>query len=259
MRVSCRKEGAVWRVRMEPGAGETVLIDPAGVQELASILDDCDEDASCRVLLLEGTPTSFCEGLDIQSVLGLPRSEMEHAVRCFGNCLRGLRSARPLVISAVEGAVAGGGVGLAGAADVVIATTQASFVLPELSLGLLPAIVLPVLLERLPPQKARLLAVTERLDGAQAHAAGLVDRLAAGRTELESTLRATIKHALRLSPTALHELKQLAFQVAPFEFAAAIERGTSTTLALLTDPTRVAPIRAFLEGERPPWFHRWRP
>jgi enoyl-CoA hydratase/carnithine racemase len=265
MRVSCRTEGAVWRVRMEPGSGETVLIDAEGVRALASILDDCAESgegpkgASCRVLLLEGTATSFCEGLDVQSVLGLGRSEMQHAVRCFANCLRGLRETRALVVAAVEGKVAGGGVGIAAAADLVLATRQASFVLPELTLGLLPAVVLPLILERLPRQKVRLLAISEGVEAAQAHALGLVDRLVEDSDALQRALRSSIKHALRLDPAAVGELKRLTTELSALPLGMAVERGVERTAALLADPERGASLRAFLEGEPPPWFDRWKP
>jgi enoyl-CoA hydratase/carnithine racemase len=254
---------------MEPGAGEAVLIDAEGVRALASILDDCAESgegrgeapkgAGCRVLLLEGTAASFCEGLDIQSVLGLGRAEMQHAVRCFANCLRGLREARALVVASVEGKVAGGGVGLAAAADLVVASAGASFVLPELTLGLLPAVVLPLILERLPRQKVRLLAFSERIDAAQAHTLGLVDRLVENGEALQRVLRSSIKHALRLDPAAVSELKRLTTELSALPLGMAIERGVERTAALLADPARAAALRAFLEGEPPPWFDRWRP
>ena len=259
MKVSCGKEGAVWRVGLAPSANETVLIDPEGVQALAAVLDDCVEDPGCRVLLLEGTATSFCEGLAIETVLRLSRTDLEHAVRHFANCLRGLRDARPLVVAAVEGIAAGGGVGLAAAADLVIASAGSSFVLPELTLGLLPAVVLPLLLERLPRQKARLLAVSERLDAAQAHALGLVDRLVEDSAALARALRAVVKHALRLRPDAVAELKRLTAELAPLPLGEALERGAARTTALLADPERKASLRAFLDGEPPPWFARWRP
>ena len=81
-----------------------------------------------------------------------------------------------MTIAVVDGAAVGGGMGLAAAADIVIATARARFSLAETSLGLPPAQIAPHLVARLGERLARRLALTgARLDGREAEALGLAD------------------------------------------------------------------------------------
>ena len=83
----------------------------------------------------------------------------------------------------MEGAARGGGVGLAAACDVVVASEDSSFALPELLFGLLPAVALPFLLDRISIQAIRLWALTgHSRSAAEAMADGLVDQIASRRT-----------------------------------------------------------------------------
>jgi enoyl-CoA hydratase/carnithine racemase len=257
MRVSCSKEGAVWRIGLAAEPGSKVLIDPPGVAALGALLEESATEVGCRVLVLGGDGESFCEGLDLGQVMGLEEGELGAAVQGFAACLRRLGEARQVVIAAVDGAVAGGGLGLCACADLLLATARSSFVLPELALGLLPSLVMPALLERLPPQKVRLLALSGGLDAAQALSLGLVDRLVPDADSLERTLRALIKQALRLDPQAVPELKRLCAEMARLPAGAALELGAARSAARLLDPGRSATLRAFLEGEPLPWFDRY--
>ena len=90
--------------------------------------------------------------------------------------------------------------GLAAAADIVIATPKAHFRLTETSLGLPPAQIAPYLVSRLGERVARRLALTgARLDGAQAAAVGLVDVFCETESQLARSTRnaADVHRALR--------------------------------------------------------------
>ncbi len=272
MQVRCLREGSVWRLGLAPAgpAGPSAtLIDEAGLAALTALLAEARADASCRALVLEGGEpgpagrraegASFCEGLDLGEVLRAPRPE-QHAprVQAFARCLEELRRSPRVILAVVDGAAAGGGVGLAAAADLVLASTRASFVLPELSLGLLPAVVLPVLLERLSPQAARALALGGAIGARRAYELGLVDQLAEPE-ELERLLRSALKQILRLHPEGPRELKQLCARQARLPLAEALALGAEHTAAALADEGRARALRGFLEGEPLPWFERYRP
>ncbi|NUR28322.1 MAG: enoyl-CoA hydratase, partial [Catenulispora sp.] len=94
----------------------------------------------------------------------------------FFDLLTRFTQAPVIVAAAVDGRVAGGGVGLVAACDFVVATEASTFGLPEALWGLLPCCVLPFLIRRVGFQRAHAMALTTRpVAGAEAAAWGLVD------------------------------------------------------------------------------------
>lgn len=253
-----RAHAAVWRARLTPGEGSQTVIDRAGVARLSALLDDADASAGCRVLVLEGTEGSFCQGMDLGYLVAHPEDDVTKETHEFARCLDRLRSCRQLVVTAVDGSATGGGVGLAAAADIVLATARSTFALPEVVLGLLPAIVLPVLLERMPPQKARLLALSGSVDAAGALALGLVDKVIDEPERLERGLRGVIKQALRSAPDSVAGLKELSDRLRGLNRAAALRLGADRTAEVVAEPGRLAALKTFLDGERLPWFDSYR-
>jgi len=252
-------EAAVRRIHLTPGPGQgsQVVIDAEGLEQLEQVLEQIEQDEACRVLVLEGA----CQGMDLASLLDeeVDAEAIGERVRRFAGCLRRLRYARQLVITVVDGPVAGGGVGLAAAADICLATVRANFGLPELVLGLLPSLVLPLLHDRMPPQKARLLCCSPAIDAVGARDLGLVDLLVEEPTRLEQALRGVLKHALRLCPESVEGLKDLQSRILGRPCGAALETGAERTASLFSDRERVAVARAFLDGETLPWFARYNP
>ncbi|MFC1574616.1 enoyl-CoA hydratase/isomerase family protein [Gemmatimonadota bacterium] len=252
MRVDSRGSGTpVRRIDLEAADSGEILLDAEGVVALSAALEDAEADSSCRVIVLSGSPGSFCRGMDIGSITSGERTDLTREIHSFASCLAMIRASERVVISAVDGEAAGGGVGLAAAADICIATARSTFALPELVLGLLPAIILPVLLERLPPQKVRLLCLSSSINSGEALAWGLVDRLAQDPSELEKSVRSATKHCLRCSPKAVAELKTR--WGAP-NLEDALEAGAGRLAQLIGEEETAQALRAFLDGEPMPWF-----
>jgi enoyl-CoA hydratase/carnithine racemase len=265
MRIDVRGSGgAVRRITLGPGRAPDgdptdVLIDAAGAAALLAALDAAESDPRCRIIVLEGRAPVFCRGMDLGWVTSNPEVDLSDGVRRFARCLGGMRSSSRIVISVVDGEVMGGGVGLAAAADLCLATARSTFALPELVLGLLPAVVLPVLHERMSPQKARMLCLSSRISADEARGWGLVDRCVEDPARLERTLRSLIKHCLRCSPRAVAGLKDLQDRTVALGLGEALEAGADRTTGIIADPDATGIIRAFLDGEPPPWFDRYRP
>src|SRR5262249_37324365 len=103
-------------------------------------------------------------------------------------------------IAVLEGAVMGGGLGLACVADIVLAGASTQLRLPETTLGLVPAQIAPFLVERIGAAQARRLAVTgARLSAAEALAIGLVHEVhedARAEAEAPSALDAALARTL---------------------------------------------------------------
>ena len=89
--------------------------------------------------------------------------------RAFGRVITQADALPQVVITVLEGAVLGGGFGLACISDVAIAAKSAQFGLPETSLGVIPAQIAPFVVKRIGLTQARRLALLgERFDGAEA-------------------------------------------------------------------------------------------
>lgn len=257
MRVLVRGSGTpVWRVALHPDESGETLLDPPGVVALSAALEEAEGDPACRVVVVEGTPGRFCGGLDLAFATSADDEAVRVEVRRFARLLSMMKGSERIILAAVDGEATGGGVGIAAAADLCLATRRASFGLPEAVLGLVPAVILPVLLERLPPQKVRLLALSDRIGGEEALGWGLVDRLLDGPQALESSLRSAIKHALRCSPRAVAHLKALTAGRTPPELMEALEAGADTTTRLLGEGEIRQALTAFLQGSSLPWFDR---
>jgi methylglutaconyl-CoA hydratase/polyketide biosynthesis enoyl-CoA hydratase PksH len=198
--------------------------------------------------------------MDLELLVAEPDKDQSETLSAYARCMERLRGSGKAVICVIDGEAIGGGVGLAAAADLVIASSQASFALPECVLGLIPAMVLPLLRERMPVQKARWMALSSRsVDAHEALAIGLIDELVEGPIELEQALRRTLKRLLRASPRAVAQLKRYASEIATLSRVDALDHGAGQTATDLLDPATIAALEGFMAGESPPWFERYRP
>lgn len=219
----------------------------------AAALADAIGAATAPVVVLEGQDGTFCRGMDLETLWGggasWDRDLIEAGVQAFGRVLTSIRTVGRPVIAVVDGAALGGGVGIAAAADMVLATSRASFALPEGLFGIIPAVVLPALLLRVTPQVATRLVLRARAHSAdEALALGLADALV---DDVESGLKRAVRELSRVRPEAVAELKRLTAEVVHLDFAQAIARGCAETTSTLLRPEVQTAVRAFSEGESP--------
>ncbi len=145
-------------VRTSGGVAEIVMDFPpvnalpvAGWFDLAAAVTAAGGDPAVRAVILAAGGRGFCAGVDIKEMQRTPGHEaLVGANRgCFAAFAAVYDCAVP-VIAAVQGFCLGGGVGLAGNADIVIAASDATFGLPEVDRGALGA---ATHLSRLVPQQ----------------------------------------------------------------------------------------------------------
>ena len=102
--------------------------------DLAGIVEDTGKRQDVRVVLIHAAGKGFCAGVDIKEVQADP-GKIVPLNR--GNYLtfKAVRACEVPVISAPHGFVIGGGIGVCGASDVIIASDCAFFSLPEIDRG----------------------------------------------------------------------------------------------------------------------------
>lgn len=150
-------------------------LNDAGWHALADEIIRIGNDPEARVIVLRGEGRGFCAGVDIKEL----DQEPERIVSVNRGNYRSFEAVHrnPLpVIVAVHGFVLGGGIGLAGAADIVIASDCATFGVPEVDRGAMGG---GAHLQRLfPVQKVRMMYFTgETITAAAAYRLGAVERV----------------------------------------------------------------------------------
>ncbi len=180
-------------------------LDAASVAGLRAAIADV---AGVRALVLRGASSQgFCAGLDLASLGSLDAASLRAGLDAYAALLLAIADAPLPVIAVVEGDAFGGGVGLASIADLVLATPDARFGLPEARHGFHPAIVLAALDRRLTPQRSRRLALQcESIGAAEAQAWGLVDEVVEP-TALEASLARWSRRLARAAPDAVAALR----------------------------------------------------
>ena len=185
------------------------------VDDLIAAFNELDETADVRAVIISGADGHFCAGGDIgdlQAAASMSAAEQDAIVARLDTMLRMVNRSPKVVIAKVDGAALGGGFGLVCVSDIAIASTTASFGMPEARIGLVPAIIAPYVIQRIGLTRARLLMLTGvRFDGVSAHEYGLVQEVCPTEI-LDECVEAILTEVRECSPAALAACKQLIFE-----------------------------------------------
>jgi enoyl-CoA hydratase/carnithine racemase len=154
-------------------------VDPETLQELSQALLDFRDDEERWVAILTGSgERAFCVGADIKDMLPVLGEIRNEWWRIPPTILRGLELWKP-IIAAINGHALGGGLELALACDLRIAAENATFGVPEVTLGIIPGWGGTQRLPRAIPsaKAAELLFFGQRIDAQEAYRIGLVNKV----------------------------------------------------------------------------------
>lgn len=227
------------------------------VSELRSVLTTVRDDRGVRALVIGGAGGHFCAGGDLKDMASA-RAQGSGAHRdlnrVFGALLQEVQQAPQVVITVLQGAVLGGGFGLACVSDIALADHQAQFGLPETSLGLLPAQIAPFVVQRIGLTEARRLALTAaRFDGHQARRMGLVHFVEHDPQALAERLDEVLAHVLCCAPEANAMTKKLLLASAGQPSDALLDQAAEWFAAAVTGAEGVEGTMAFVQKRKPGW------
>ena len=217
---------------------------------------------SVRAVVLRGAGGHFCAGADLKSMFasGLkpPAAGEPDPVaginRAFGTMLRKVQNAPQVVIAVCEGAVLGGGFGLACVSDIAFAHTEAKFGLPETTRGLPPGQIAPFVVERVGLTQARRLALTgAQFRGAEALRLGLVHEGFASEDELQAKLAEAIQKVLGCAPEANAVTKAILLQAGKVDLDLVLDDAAAKFAACVRGPEAPEGITAFMQKRSPKW------
>lgn len=176
------------------------------VSELFAHLEVAGADATVRAIVIQSADTVFCSGADLGEAAA---GGMADGARAIVRLQRLIATLDKPVVVRLAGPVRAGGLGIVGAADLVIAAESVTFALTEVRLALAPAIISLTLLPRLNPRAASETFLTARqFDATEAAAIGLVTE-AVPDAELDAAVDAALARLVKGYPQGLAETKAL--------------------------------------------------
>jgi len=185
--------------------------------ELAAVLEALPRQQDIRFVVLRGRGGTFCAGGDLKQFREVfqagdqaNRAEIVRFNAEFGRLLAAIDALPQLFLVAIEGAAMAGGLGLSCIADVVLTTADARFALTEVTLGIPPAQITPVIVRRIGASEARRLLLTaQRFDGMEAGRLGFAHYVEDSTQALEDRLNDVLQQARRGAPGAIALTKQI--------------------------------------------------
>lgn len=227
------------------------------IAELTESLQKLDSAPGTTTIVLAGRGRSFSAGADLswmkrQSVVTVEENEQD--ARLLGVLFETLAHCRSTTIARVHGAALGGGLGLAAACDICVASTQAVFATSEVRLGLIPAVISPYVIRAIGERAClRYFQTAERMDAQRARELGLVHEVAAPEA-LDDVLAAILSSLALGGPYARAASKKLIRAVVGKPVDPALTAETARRIAA-TRATAEAKegLNAFLEKRVPLW------
>lgn len=215
-------------------------------------------DLNLRLLVLSAAGPVFCPGMDLDEMQSRARSENGKTEwlsdsEKYCQLLQNIFSCPFPVIAQLQGPVLAGGVGIVLACDMIVASSNAFFSLPEPARGITAAIVTPLLVHRAGCGVAsQLLLSGERFSAERAFQLGLVHAVVSQEdlTERMSQLRQSI---LTGSPSALAITKQHLNSCASQNVIDQLRESIQISATARETPDAREGLSAFLEKRKPSW------
>ncbi len=228
------------------------------IAELAQAFQSLGENANIRAIILAAEGKSFCAGADLnwmKSMLAYSYDENIEDARKLAEMLRTIDECPKPVIGRIHGPAFGGGVGLASVCDLTVALESATFCLSEVKLGLLPAVISPFVLQKMPVAQARRYFITaERFSAAEAYRFGLVSAVESTVEAMDEQIQRWVGQFLQNGPEAVSLCKKLIREVSGVNKDAAITLATHRIAERRISEEGQEGMRAFLEKRPSQWI-----
>ncbi len=228
--------------------------------ELAQALEDLHQERRVRAVVLAASGSAFCAGMDLSEMRDTRQSTdalaQWHAdAAAYRDLLEMmLRFPKPL-IAAVQGPAMAGGAGLMLACDIVVATAEAKFGLPEPKRGLVAGIITPLLTFRIGAgQSAYLLLTAQTIDATEACRIGLFHEIVVQEHQLWPRAQELAGYCAACAPEALLLTKRMLNETVGEHLTTLLTAGAALSATARTTEAAAEGLAAFLEKREPKWM-----
>ncbi len=228
------------------------------ITDLSQAFSRLGQDKSIRAIILAAEGKSFCAGADLnwmRSMLDYTFDENVADAKRLAEMLRTIAECPKPVIGRIHGAAFGGGVGLASVCDLTVALSSAIFCLSEVKLGLLPAVISPFVLQKMPISQAhRYFLTAERFSAQEASQMGFISVVVEDIQSMDAQIESWIKALCQNGPQAVSLCKKLIGEVAGRDLDEAIPLTTQRIAERRISAEGQEGMRAFLEKRPSQWI-----
>ncbi|NOX50207.1 MAG: enoyl-CoA hydratase [Gammaproteobacteria bacterium] len=244
------KKGAAWITLNRPenrNALSAVL-----VNELFAHIQTAITDDHVRSIVITGNGPAFCAGADLKS----PPGEVVDGQRAisYPDVLNAILDSPKPVIVAVNGAAFAGGLGMIGAADIVVTIQDVQMSFSEVRIGVIPAVISVVCIPKLGTHHAMKLFLTgERFTGQQALDMGLAHRAVAA-DQLHDAVQEEIDMINLGGPIAVIECKKLVKRVAELSIQEGFAETAEWSGRMFRSDEGAEGMAAFREKRKAAWI-----
>ena len=234
--------------------------------ELRQAFDWIDTQPEVRVAVLRGEGKQFCAGIDLEMMMGLgqqiqddcdgrTRENLRRVILDLQDCLSSLERCRKPVLAAIHGACVGGGIDLVCCADMRYCSSDATFSIKEIDLGMTADV---GTLQRLPKliseAMVRELAFTgRRFDAHEALGLQMVNKVFESPEALQQGVAAMAAEIAAKSPLAIRGIKEMLNYARDHSVADGLRQVATWNAAMLMSADLQEAVMAKM-GKRKPEF-----
>jgi enoyl-CoA hydratase/carnithine racemase len=252
------REGHIgWLIFDRPSAGNAM--DATMLAELERAWQELDGDPQVRVIVNTGEGAAFQTGLDTIQLArdrDALREQSRRTKRAELKLSAWQNGVRKPVIAAVNGVCAGGGLHFVADADIVIASSDATFLDPHVSLGQVSAFETIALARKSPMEPVMRMALTgrhERLGVERAYQLGIVGEVVDPPERLRDRARELAGMIARNSPSAMAATKRALWRALELGLTDACKAGVEELVSVWGHPDQEEGPLAFTEKREPVW------
>ncbi|WP_442776644.1 enoyl-CoA hydratase/isomerase family protein [Sphaerotilus montanus] len=229
------------------------------IAELTATLLALDADPTVRVIVLAGEGKSFSAGADLTWMQRQGAASVEENLadaRRLADLFRTLSTLAKPTIARVHGAALGGGMGLAAACDICVASDRAVFATSEVKFGIIPSAISPYVIRAIGERQAyRYFQTAERISAARAREIGLVHEVTDSEGGLDPQIEAIVEALLAGGPNAQAAATDLIRAVANKPVSDDVVDDTARRIATLrATPEAREGLSAFLDKRQAAWM-----
>jgi enoyl-CoA hydratase/3-hydroxyacyl-CoA dehydrogenase len=222
------------------------------LSELKEIIAQVRDDPSVRVVIITGEGPAFVAGADIRAMLAKDLKEIREFTSYGQGVMNDIERLDKAVIAAINGYALGGGLELALACDIRLASTEARMGFPEIGLGIFPGFGGTQRASRLvgKSQACELIFTGDHITAEEAARIGLVNRVVPAKLLMNEAWKLAQRIA-RQAPIAVAQAKMAIIQAMQTDLDTGLDLELEGVLKTFETEDQKEGMTAFLERRKP--------